>query len=111
MNRIAKVAGRAGLAVLVVLVIVYAGDYVFLKYRISRFRSSGGSAAQASNAPNSPLESIQVERTYQIPHKDGRAEYDFEPPETVMCAHSLFPHLGYSPCWYLKRHSQQTIPM
>jgi hypothetical protein len=25
----------------------------------------------------------------------------------VTCVHSLFPHMGYQPCWYLSRHSEQ----
>ena len=111
MNRVGKVVIRAGLGAVALLAVVYIGDYAVLKYRISLVQRSGDSPANASNSPGSPLESVQVEQTYQIPHKDGRAEYDFAPPETVTCANSIFPHLGYSPCWYLKRHSRQTIPM
>jgi hypothetical protein len=28
-----------------------------------------------------------------------------------VCVHSLFPHAGDLPCWYLKRKFAQPIPM
>jgi hypothetical protein len=46
---------------------------------------------------------------YAIHHKDGRIEYLVRPPEYRPCAHSLFPQRGYSPCWYLHRHPEQSI--
>jgi hypothetical protein len=104
MNRIAKFALRATWALLILVAILYAGDYVSVKYRMSR----SGSSPSASGGP---LDTVQIQRTYEIPHKDGRAEFAFAEPQTVTCVHSIFPHLGYSPCWYLRRHSQQMIPM
>jgi hypothetical protein len=35
--------------------------------------------------------------------KDGKAEVYFDQPQTEVCARSLFPHSGYSPCWYASR--------
>jgi len=32
-------------------------------------------------------------------------------PINQECVHSLFPHVGDSPCWYLSRHTQQQINM
>jgi hypothetical protein len=104
MNRIAKIALRAARVLLILVAILYAGDYVSVKYRMSR-------AGSPPSAPGGPLDTVQIQRTYEIPHKDGRAEFAFAEPQTVTCVHSIFPHLGYSPCWYLKRHSQQMIPM
>lgn len=123
MNRIAKIVLRAALALSILIAILYAGDYASIKYRLSRagnaVNSGAGSAANSpstssgssASAPRGPLDTVQIQRTYQIPHKDGRAEFAFAEPQSVTCVHSIFPHLGYSPCWYLKRHSQQTIPM
>jgi hypothetical protein len=48
-----------------------------------------------------------VRTLYAVPRKDGKAELDFGDPETQTCVHSLFPHLGYDPCWYTKRQNQQ----
>ena len=123
MNRIAKIALRAALALFILVAILYAGDYASIKYRLSRAGNAGNSGAgsaanspstssgSSASAPRGPLDTVQIQRTYQIPHKDGRAEFAFAEPQSVTCVHSIFPHLGYSPCWYLKRHSQQTIPM
>lgn len=123
MNRIAKIVLRAALALLILIAILYAGDYASIKYRLSRAGNAGNSGAgstanspstssrSSASAPRGPLDTVQIQRTYQIPHKDGRAEFAFAEPQSVTCVHSIFPHLGYSPCWYLKRHSQQTIPM
>ena len=33
------------------------------------------------------------------------------PEQTVTCVHSLFPHNGYSPCWYVKPRINQPIPL
>lgn len=95
---------RVALAALAALAILYAGDYASIKYRVTR-------AGNAVVTPAGPLESVQVQQTYEIPHKDGRAEFAFAQPQNVTCARSIFPHLGYSPCWYVKRHTQQVVPM
>lgn len=78
--------------------ILYVGDYVYVRDRMSK------------NTPGDPLETVKIQPMYAIPHKDGRAEYVFGDPVTQTCVHSLFPHLGYSPCWYVKKNSQP-IPM
>lgn len=120
MNRTRRLALRGALTLLILVGILYTGDYAFVKYRLSgarsEARSGAGSAANSPSgpspaAPGGPLDTVQVQRTYEIPHKDGRAEFAFAEPQTVTCVRSIFPHLGYSPCWYLKRHSQQMIPM
>jgi len=119
MNRTRRFALRGAPTLLILVGILYAGDYAFVKYRLSRAGSEAsspaGSAATPSGpspaVPRGPLDTVQVQRTYEIPHKDGRAEFAFAEPQTVTCVRSIFPHLGYSPCWYLKRHSQQLIPM
>lgn len=99
MNRLARAALRSLLALLILLALVWLGDYVSFRYRFSQ------------RTPSSPLERIRVQRTYAIPHKDGRAEYVFGQPEMVTCAHSIFPHSGCPPCWYLRRTSSKPISM
>ncbi len=61
----------------------------------------------AHRTKTDPLETTQVRTLYAVPRKDGKAELDFGDPETQTCVHSLFPHLGYDPCWYTKRQNQQ----
>ena len=77
--------------------LVYAGDYAVLRYRIATGKQ--------------PFESVTVYRYYSIAEKNRRTEYVFNQAAAQTCARSLFSHLGYSPCWYLKRHTEQRIEM
>jgi len=83
-------------AVLVVLLgMLYAGDYLSLRYRIPHSRPQFGA--------------VTVTTMYAIHQKNGKIEYQFPPPQDEVCVQSLFPHFGYSPCWYLRRHTEQRI--
>jgi hypothetical protein len=87
------VIGRL-LAILVgALLILYAGDYIALKLRPTQ------------------LGSVQTRTSYAVAQKNKKTEYYFNPPENETCTHSLFPQLGYSPCWYLARHKDKSIQM
>ena len=62
----------------------------------------------------SPFDSVNIVRIYAIPLKSGKVEYQLDalqPDVTVTCVRSLFPHFGFSPCWYVRRNSQKPIPM
>jgi hypothetical protein len=57
---------------------------------------------------------VQMERLYAIPQKNGKTDYEFDaqqPEVTTPCVHAIFPHMGDAPCWYLQRNSQKPIPM
>ena len=89
-------------AVILLIVLFYGGDYFYLRLRIAFPKLGKG------------FDSVQMERLYAIPLKSGRLEYDLDPrtPElTVPCVRSLLPHMGYRPCWYLKRQSEKPIVM
>ncbi len=77
------------------LVILYAGDYLSLRYRIPGNREQFGS--------------VEVQRYYAVPQKNRSTEYIFDQPVTQACVNSLFPHFGDPPCWYLNRHKRQEI--
>jgi hypothetical protein len=74
---------------------LYAGDYLSARYRIPGNRQTLGS--------------VPVQTLYAVRQKDGRIEYLLGDTETQTCLRSLFPHLGYTPCWYLSRHPRQRI--
>ncbi|OLC64230.1 hypothetical protein AUH73_00475 [archaeon 13_1_40CM_4_53_4] len=64
--------------------------------------------------PADPLESLKAVRLLAIPEKGGKTSYEIDqqnPEQTITCARSLFPHAGYSPCWYVKPRINQPIPM
>ena len=92
MKRILIIAVRA---VVLAGVLLYAGDYLSLRYRIPNNRE--------------PLGSVMVQRSYAIPLKDRKTEYSFDPPAPETCVNSLFPHFGNPPCWYLSHHTRQQV--
>jgi hypothetical protein len=99
---LATIAKRALAATLLLLGLVYAGDYLFVRYRTA-YPKAGDAFG-----------TVVMERLYAIPQKNGATEYEFDarqPEVNTPCVHSLFPHVGLSPCWYLKRNSQKPIPM
>lgn len=75
----------------------YIGDYAVLRYRIVRNRA--------------PYGSVTVNVYYAVPQKNGKMEYDFQSSQPEVCVNSVFPHAGYGPCWYLRRHSDQQIQL
>lgn len=79
------------------IVVVYAGDYLSVRYRMMK------------NQAGNPFETMKIEPTYGIPHKNGSAEIVIGDPQDETCVHSIFPHLGYEPCWYLARTSKNII--
>ena len=84
------------------IAVVFAGDYAVLRWRITHPRMGPA------------FDTVQVTRLLAIPLKNGRTEYELDarqPQQSVTCVHALFSHLGYSPCWYVRRNSQQPIPM
>lgn len=80
-----------GIAAALAAGVLYAGDYLVARHRMD------------GSQPGSVLGSVQISPTYVIPHKDGRAEIVVGDTTAQPCIHSLFPHFGYTPCWYLNR--------
>ena len=85
MRRLLKIV----LGLLLAVALAYAVDYAILRVRILR-----GSA----------FSQVTVNPYYALHLKTGKIEYDFQPPESDTCVNALFPHLGQTPCWYLRRH-------
>jgi hypothetical protein len=74
--------------------LVYAGDDLALRFRI----------------PNrEPFGSVTVQRYYALHKSKDKTSFMFADPEAQTCVHSLLPHSGYPPCWYLSRHAEQRI--
>jgi hypothetical protein len=96
---VGRIALRGLLGAVVLVAILWIGDSISFRYRLSK-----GTAGDA-------LETMRVQRTYAIPHKDGRDEYVFGEPEMVTCARSIFPHAGYIPCWYLQKTVSKPVQM
>jgi hypothetical protein len=84
-------------AVITGCVLLYAGDYASLRYRAAKNRNAFGS--------------VEVQPYYAVPLKDGKTEFMFLKPQNEVCVHSMFPHLGHSPCWYANKHRDKRINM
>jgi hypothetical protein len=92
-----RVSRRILVIALALLCVVYAFDYVSLRYRIPNHRE--------------PFGSVKMQSYYAVPRKDGRTEYFTDEPRTEPCVHSLFPHYGENPCWYMSRRTNRRINM
>jgi hypothetical protein len=78
----------------------YAVDYLVLRIRMLHA------------SPSAPFESVTRTRVLAIPQKSGTIDYQIDqlqPVESVTCVHTLFPHYGRQPCWYLKPRVNQPI--
>jgi hypothetical protein len=56
-----------------------------------------------------PYGVVQVRRYYAMPLKGGKTEYGDAGVENDTCAHSLFPHAGFAPCWYASRKTEKWV--
>ena len=56
-----------------------------------------------------PVEQIKVGRVYADVDHWNHLEYSIGTSIMETCADALMPHSGYTPCWYLKRHTIRTI--
>jgi hypothetical protein len=75
------------LAALVIAVLIYVGDFAIFFLR------------------GKPHDQIVVSRYLAAPLKGNKTEYYFEGTGPMDCARALFPQAGWSPCWYLRRHT------
>jgi hypothetical protein len=82
-------------ALVLLAALVYAGDYLLVRFKIPKGRE--------------PFSSVTIQPYYAIHQKNGRTEYDYAQPQSQVCVQSLFPHFGYDPCWYVKRHTEKRI--
>lgn len=82
---------HAAVAVLLVLVAVYAGDWLVYRYR----RASG-----------TVLDSVQVNQFMSVSLKGQKEEFDYLGQERVECVRTLLPWTGLYPCWWVRRHAE-----
>lgn len=76
-----------------ITLLAYAVDYILFRYRVSTNRQ--------------PFGQITVTSYDAVEQKSGKTQFIFNPPQAETCVHALFPRDGYTPCWYLQRHTEQ----
>jgi hypothetical protein len=81
------------LVVIVLLLgILYVGDWAVFRYRVSKGTAYG---------------SVEVDQFLATPLKGQKTEYDMVGSAQQTCSRSIFPQQGNSACWWLKRHNAQ----
>lgn len=93
---------RISIAVALLLAATYAYDYLSVRHRM-------GAQKQGD-----PFDAVTYPHLLAIPQKGNRVEYALDaqsPMMTEACVHSLFPHEGYTPCWYVTRKAARPTPM
>ena len=89
-------AVKRGLIVLVVIVLaVYGGDFLWLRYRMATNREAFGS--------------VTYEVFYSVKLKNGKTEFSYGGQQTFECPHSMFPQYLEKPCWYAGRKKDLQI--
>jgi hypothetical protein len=85
---------RGLLLAVVLLALVYGFDYLFARYR--------------ANGPSATVYgTVTVYMATEM--KNGQVQLFYRNPQPIKCVRSLFPQLGYAPCWYLSRSPVKMI--
>jgi hypothetical protein len=90
------------LALLLLLALVYGYDDASVRRRM------------CAQKQGDPIDVITYPHLLAIPQKGNKVEYALDaqsPMESETCVHSLFPHLGYPPCWYVQRRAKTPTQM
>lgn len=84
---------RIVLVLTAAFVMLYLGDWAVFKLR------------------GSPEAKVTVNRFLTVPLKGNKREIDYLGTIDVPCSQSLFPQAGQSPCWRLRRNTDQNVTM
>jgi hypothetical protein len=88
---------RLVLVVIASIVLVYLADYLAVRIPIPKSR-----AAYAT---------VTVRPYYDVALKSGKSDLYILDPQQQTCVNSIFPHMGFTPCWYLRKHTHPRIAM
>ena len=86
---------RIALAVALVVLVLYAADYLWLRYRMANNRNPCGSATR--------------DLYYSVNLKNGRTEFSSGGQQAFECPNSLLPQYWEKPCWLARRQKEQQI--
>jgi hypothetical protein len=87
-NRILRSAG----VLAILLATLYVADWIVLRIRVTHGTAYG---------------SVEIHQFLATSLKGSKTEYDMTGSFQQTCGHSLFPHDGNLPCWWLERHTAQ----
>lgn len=101
-NSMRPIYKRIVLALVLILAAVYGYDYASVRRRMS------------AQKPGDPIDVITYPHLLAIPQKGNKVEYALDaqtPMVSEPCVRSLFPHFGYTPCWYVQRKAKTPTQM
>jgi len=82
-----------GVVVLIVLLaVLYAGDWLVWRWRVSHGEGYG---------------TVEVHQFLATSLKGNKTEYDLTGTIQEQCSRSIFPQQGDPACWWLERHTAQ----
>jgi hypothetical protein len=84
--------GQLAIVMVVLLGILYVGDWVVLQVRITHGTAYGV---------------VEVNQFLATPLKGNKVEYDLVGAVQERCSRSIFPQKGNPACWWLERHKSQ----
>ena len=79
------------IALAALTLVLYGFDVVFVHYR------------------SNPFEDVRVDSMYAMKNRWNEVEFSVGSTGTQRCVDALFPHFGYTPCWYLNSHAMKYI--
>jgi hypothetical protein len=86
---------RVAIAVALVVVVVYAADYVWLRFRMATNRN--------------PFGSVSRDVYYSVKLKNGKTEFSYGGQQAFECPNTLLPQYWERPCWLAKRKKDTQI--
>ena len=89
-------------ALILLLALGYGYDYASVRRRAS------------AQKPGDPFDVVTHPHLLAIQLKGNKVDYELDaqsPMASDPCVHSLFPHYGYIPCWYVLQRSKNPTQM
>ena len=90
-----KTVKRALIVLVLLVLVVYGGDFLWLRYRMATNRNAFGS--------------VTYDVYYTVKLKSGKFEFSYGGQQTFECPHSMFPQYLEKPCWYAGRKKDLQI--
>lgn len=81
--------GRVVIVMVVLLELLYVGDWMVLSFRVKRGTAYG---------------TVEVHQFLATSLKGNKVEYDLTGTVEETCSRSIFPQKGNPACWWLERH-------
>ena len=92
-----KLLKRVALITVGLLALLYLGDYASVRIPVPPGRAA--------------YSTVTVRPYYAVKLKSGKSDLYFLDPQEQTCVNSLFPHLGFQPCWYIRKHTHPRVSM